>query len=304
MTDEVDIGFEKKRITLEIAAIHPVKMVSPSVKNTKKYKQIFISVQELGIIEPLIVHPQKGSKKKYILLDGHLRLEVLKDLGKIDAACLIARDDEAFTYNKRISRLASVQEHYMILGAIENGVLEERIAKVLGVNVARIRQKKKLLEGICPEAVEVLKDRHFPTGTINVMKRIKPKRQIDMAELMVAANNYSISYARALLLATPNDQLKEPDKKKPVGDIGEEERNRMELEIENLRRNMKSVEEDYGTNVVRLVVSNGYVLRLLDNQHIAKYLGRHQSDLLEQLQHITESISADSGTAPQGDPPR
>ena len=191
----------------------------------------------------------------------------------------------------------------MILGAIENGVPEERIAKVLGVNVARIRQKKKLLEGICPEAVEVLKDRHFPTGTINVMKRIKPKRQIDMAELMVAANNYSISYARALLMATPNDQLKEPDKKKPVGDIGEEERNRMELEIENLRRNMKSVEEDYGTNVVRLVVSNGYVVRLLDNQHVARYLGRHQSDLLEQLQHITESISADSGTVPQGDPP-
>ena len=124
-----------------------------------------------------------------------------------------------------------------------------------------------------------------------------------MAELMVAANNYSISYARALLMATPDDQLKEPNKKKLIGGIGEEERQRMELELENLCRNMKTVAEDYGTNVVRLVVANGYVLRLLDNEHIASYLGRNQSDLIEQLQHITESISAHTGNAPQGDPP-
>ena len=34
--------------------------------------------------------------------------------------CLISKDDEAFTYNKRINRLATVQEHYMILKAIES----------------------------------------------------------------------------------------------------------------------------------------------------------------------------------------
>ena len=129
MTDDVHIGFERERITLKFADIHPVRTVSSSVKNTKKYKQISISVQEIGIIEPLIVHPQMGSKKKYTLLDGHLRLEVLKNLGKMDVTCLIAKDDEAFTYNKRINRLANIQEHYMILRAIKNGVSEERIAK-------------------------------------------------------------------------------------------------------------------------------------------------------------------------------
>ena len=33
--------------------------------------------------------------------------------------CLIADDDEAFTYNKRVNRLATIQEHYMIVKAIE-----------------------------------------------------------------------------------------------------------------------------------------------------------------------------------------
>ena len=33
--------------------------------------------------------------------------------------CLIATDDEAFTYNKRIKSPAIIQEHKMILKAIE-----------------------------------------------------------------------------------------------------------------------------------------------------------------------------------------
>jgi hypothetical protein len=33
----------------------------------------------------------------------------------------LARDDEAFTYNKRVNRLSIVQEHFMILRAIDRG---------------------------------------------------------------------------------------------------------------------------------------------------------------------------------------
>jgi hypothetical protein len=73
--------------------------------------------------------------------------------------CLIATDDEAFTYNKRINRLAPIQEHFMIVRAIERGVSEQRIARALGVNVPRIRQKRALLHGICREVVELLKDK-------------------------------------------------------------------------------------------------------------------------------------------------
>lgn len=296
MTEDVNIAFEKRRITAAINDLYPVKIISDSMKKTKKYQQIAISVQEVGIVEPLVIHRQKNPKDKYLLLDGHLRLEALKDLGATEAPCLVAKDDEAFTYNKRINRLASIQEHYMILNAIKNGVSEARVAQALGVDIARIRQKRKLLDGICPEVIEILKDRHFPGGSINAMKRMKPLRQVETVELMVATNNFSLSYARALLMATPKDQLKEPEGKKPTGGIGDEERRRMETELENVRRDMKTVEADYGTNVVRLVVANGYVIRLLNNHHVAHYMGRNQSDLLEQLQSITDSISDDTGT--------
>jgi hypothetical protein len=84
---------------------------------------------------------------------------VLKDRGEIDVTCLISTDDEAFTYNKRVNRLAIIQEHRMFVKAIERGVPEERIAKALNVNVAMIVRKRSLLDGVCSEAAELLKDK-------------------------------------------------------------------------------------------------------------------------------------------------
>jgi hypothetical protein len=75
------------------------------------------------------------------LLDGHVRLEVLRQIGETHARCLVATDDETYTYNRRVNRMATIQEHNMILKAIRHGVSEERIAKVLKVDVAIIRQK-------------------------------------------------------------------------------------------------------------------------------------------------------------------
>lgn len=53
---------------------------------------------------------------------------------------LVATEDEAFTYNK-VSRIAVIQEHKMILKAIEKGVPEERLAMALNVNVSSIRPR-------------------------------------------------------------------------------------------------------------------------------------------------------------------
>lgn len=289
-TKLVNIGFEPDRLELLIKDILPSRPVTKTMRNAKKYEQVEVSVKDIGLVEPLIVFPSSESSGKFQLLDGHLRLEVLKNMGEKTAPCLISKDDEAFTYNKRISRLAPVQEHYMILKAIDKGVPPERIAKALGVNVKRIQDKSKLLVGICPEVIEILKDRHFANGMTHVLKRMKPLRQIEAVEFMVAANNFSVSYAKALLMATPDEQLCDPKKKKNVNGISEKQRLRMEREMEKLQRDVKAVEEDYGTNMVRLIVSNGYVTRLLENDPVADYLERHHSDLLTELQNLSHTL--------------
>jgi len=48
----------------------------------------------------------------------------------------------------------------MIRKAIERGVSEEKIALALDLNPRSIVRKAKLLDGICEEAVGILKDKH------------------------------------------------------------------------------------------------------------------------------------------------
>ncbi len=50
-----------------------------------------------------------------------------------------------------------------------------------------------LLEGICPEAAELLKDRHFSAELGRLLWKMKPTRQIECTELMVSANTLSVS---------------------------------------------------------------------------------------------------------------
>ena len=52
---------------------------------------------------------------------------MLKDLQIDRVTCLVSTDDESFTYNRQVNRLATVLEHKMILKLIERGVPEDRI---------------------------------------------------------------------------------------------------------------------------------------------------------------------------------
>jgi len=154
----VKMAFIPETVMIDVDKILPLKQIKPSTKNTKKYRQIYTSVKEVGIIEHLVVYPQNDKTGFYMLLDGHMRLEALKDLKQKEVRCLISTDDEGFTYNHKVNRLSTIQEHFMILKAIEKGVSEERIAQTLNVNIAKIREKRDLLKGITPEIVELLKD--------------------------------------------------------------------------------------------------------------------------------------------------
>ena len=165
------MGFEAASQRLAITDIQPLKMVSAAVKKTPKYAQIVASIGEVGIVEPPVVARDRNDHGKYLLLDGHLRIEALKDQGETEVACLISMEDEAFTYNKRINRIAIIQEHRMIIKAIERGVSEERIAKSLNVDVASIKRKRRLLDGICSEAAEILKDKHIAVHAFAELKK-------------------------------------------------------------------------------------------------------------------------------------
>jgi ParB-like chromosome segregation protein Spo0J len=286
----VAAAFEPETRIIAIEAILPVKRLTSGVKSSRRYRMIADSIAEVGIIEPPVVFPDRRQPGTYLLLDGHLRLEILKDRGEREVFCLLATDDEAFTYNKRINRLAPIQEHFMIVRAIERGVSEQRIARALGVHVPRIRQKRALLHGICPEVVELLKDKHISSTAMAQLKKMRAGRQIEAAELMLTVNNFTTAYARALLAATPRDQLMNSAKAKQISGVSAEQMARMEREMANLQRDLKLVEDSYGGDVLSLVLARGYLAKLFSNATVAKYLDRHQPDIAVELRDLIDAI--------------
>lgn len=283
------LSFEATCLCIPIAAIQPLKLITPAIKKSPKYAQIVASIGEVGLVEAPVVARDRGERGKYLLLDGHLRIEALKDMGKTEVECLVSSDDEAFTYNRRVNRIAIIQEHRMILKAIERGAPEERIAKAFNVNVDEIRRKRRLLEGICPEAVELLEDKHVALNAFGFLRQMVPLRQMEAAELMVAMNKYSAGYARSLLAATPQAQLVNPRRPKAVRGLTETQLALMERESAQLEREFKLVEQSYGTDHLHLVLAKGYLARLLANERVVRYLEQHHQELLAEFARIAEA---------------
>ena len=284
----VTMGFEEVGIRIPIANILPLRLVGGAVKKSPKSAPIAGSLREVGIIAPPVAARARGGPGTYPVLDDHLRIDILRDMGETEVVCLVSTDDEAFTYNRRVNRIAIVQEHKMILKAVERGVSEERIARALNVNVAEIQLKRRLLNGICPEAAEILKDKHISISSFTEFRKMAPLRQIEAAELMVAMNKYTITYAKSLLAATPQEQLADVYKRKIVKGLTEKQMALMERESANLGRELKMAEQSYGTDHLDLVLAKGFLAKMLGNARVVRYLTQHHKEILSEFLKVAE----------------
>jgi hypothetical protein len=283
MKQTVHAAFDLNGVTLPLSAIHPIRQVKSTDHAWGKYRAILSSIREVGMIEPLIVHPQKKSCDVYFLLDGHMRLKALLELGRTEAFCLVANDDDAFTYNDKINRLSLIQEHAMILRAVENGIAKEQIAKALGFDVAKIRASLSLLDGIHADAVELLKDRPITANALRLFRKVSPARQVDMAQLMRSGNNYTKAYAEALIVGTPTELLVNGSKPRPVRGVSEEEVARMKKEMEVLERDYRLHQDRFGENSLHLNATQRYVKRLLDNAKVRRFITTRYPEILEEF---------------------
>lgn len=297
MSEKVGIAFERRIAVLPLSTLLPLKQVPESIKHTVKYKRIAKSFSEVGIIEPIVVTRSRDQKNRYLLLDGHMRYCVLLDHGERETRCLIANDDEAFTYNKRINRLATIQEHFMLVRALERGVSEEKLANALNVDLKLIKRRRTMLNDICPEVIELLKNRSVNPRAFDALQKMKPMRQMEAADLMISAANFTTSYARALLAATRQTDLVQADRPKKIAGITPEQMARMEHEMATLHQDFKAVETSYGDDVLHLVIASGYLSKLVNNRAIERYLVQHHPEILSKFKAIISAASLDQPNA-------
>lgn len=289
---KIKIAFNFEPLYLSPEQILVTKILPKHINTLKKYKQIRASINEIGIIEPLSITEQKGKNQPYILLDGHVRFEILKELGCTKIPCLISADDESYTHNKHINRLATVQEHFMIRRAIEQGVNEERLAKALNLDIQSIQLKLKLLNGICPEVIDLLKDREISPQIFSILRKMKPIRQIECTDLMLSLN-LTVLYAKALLVATDNSLLITSPKKTRKNNPSIESIKKIENDIASLHLQYKNIEQNYAQDTLKLVLAIGYLTKLTLNIQIRNYLEKYHPEILSNFESLIKLNSID-----------
>lgn len=277
-------AFQHFIVSIPLDQIVPQSSISAEIRAGSAFRQIAASVKEIGLIEPLAVFQR--SQTEYLLLDGHIRLDVLKSIGASVARCILATDDESYTYNRRVNSIPPIAQHLMLLEALRNGLTEERIAKSLDLDISVIRRKRDMLNGICDEVVAMLKDFKLNANVFLIMKKMVPLRQIEVAEHMIANSAFSLTFAKALLFGTRPEMLLVRPKSREVKATADSIS--FSDESDSLMKGLRGIEDSFGKDVLTLTICQSYVERLLKNPKILRYLERRHEQSLGVLQSWLE----------------
>ena len=107
---------------------------------------------------------------------------------------------------------------------------------------------------------------------------------------MIAANNVTVAYAEALLVATPAACLVDAKKPAKLTGVTHEQMARMEREMSNLQEQSKIGEQTCGQGVLNLVLAKGYLVKLLECEPALAYLRQHHTDLVPEFESIRDVV--------------
>ena len=174
------------------------------------------------------------------------------------------------------------------------------LARAFNLKMGSINRRINLLEGICPEAIELLQDKQFIPDLTRVLRCMKPVRQAEAIELMIASNAITVTHCEALLKATPTDQRtdgqpSEARNKTPAI----EQIVKLEKEMNQVQTQYKDAEKCYGSDLLNLVVAKGYLTKLLTNDAVKSYISRHEPEIFDHLEAMVNTVSMEEAVQQQ-----
>ena len=260
-------------------------------KNYKKlisYNSILSSIREVGIIQPLVVciSPNNG---KYKILDGHVRFYALRELKQKYVYCIIANDNERYTFDAQINNLSTFQKAAMIAKAVKNRVSVKRIASALGISEKQILSDMNVTEGLDGKVVEILKTANVTSKSLRELKRVRNARQIQIAQMMKSSNNYSLTFVSSLVSASLPCDFHEGQRKTGKVRMDFSEIRTLEAASDSLEVRAKESLEKYHAQIFDLVTVIGFLRRLMEDDRINGYISRNFAGYYPELKKISEN---------------
>ena len=249
----------------------------------REYERIRASILAVGLIEPLLVFPEDDY---YIILNGHQRYRILLELGVETVPCIFAPEKESFTSNRMVNRLSPLQESRMIKKSLDE-LDEKTIAAALGIAHIAHRLNATLLKQLHPIIAAAFDAETINKACVLELSYVMPKRQEEILRTMENYKDYSVPFARSLVLKTPQHARAKnrTGVKNPWA--------RSEQRKSDLLKKLADAEEkhdfyttlyrQYSINLLKLVI---YVRLLVTKEHIAAYLRESHPDILATFQEI------------------
>lgn len=264
-----------------------VKLVPRTERQvSKKYLQrIEASLRAVGLIDPFIVYRQGDM---YEILDGGLRYQILLDMGVEVVPCLLANQREAFTANRMVNHLSASQEMRMLRKSLEE-LDEGTIANALGITGIKHRLNDGLIKRLDPTVAKA-----FEAGKLNLqcakeLTHVKPERQVEILQLMESCKDFSVTFARGMVLKTPVAKRAKTQSAKTPWTQAEDKKSRMLQRLQEAEQQQdfySSLYRQYTTNLLKLVI---YARSLISQSEVRQYLEAHHPQQLEVFQQIISS---------------
>ncbi|MCM7272265.1 ParB N-terminal domain-containing protein [Enterobacter hormaechei] len=284
-------SFSNEFMHLDVYKLTPSKPLIHNIKNSIKYQQVKKSISEFELVEPILVYFDK-KENEIRILDGHLRIEAMKELGIEKAACIISTLDDTFTPNKHVNHMNPIQEYKMIKKALTK-VSVEKLSAVLGISIENIIGKTNLLTGIDPIVISLLSDKPVPRATFSILKKMKPIRQIEAVESMIGFDNYSRGLAVSMLDNTPGHLLVKEKKQPLKHNQAKQAMLRLEREMTVTKEETSKIKHEYGSNTLKFSIARSYIDSLLSSPKILHWFLENEPQYLTELKNISKINSID-----------
>ena len=267
---------------IDIEKLVPLNERSINLKKNRGYRKILSTIKMIGLIEPLDVYKENGH---YVILNGFLRYKAFQEHEINTVPCLIHAKKEGYTYNKMVNRLSPVQESRMLQEALKT-LDQSTVAEVFGVKSLQYRLSKGLLKELDSKVVNAIDKGTISRRCAKELTYVSKKRQNIILREMEKCEDFSIAFARALIIKTPSDMRNHSKKKrKPwAGDSEKKQELVAKLETTSKRYDFYSnLYRQYSADLLKLYI---YVRKLITNEKTRLYLEINFLEIFEQFESI------------------
>jgi len=267
---------------IDINKLVPLTVREINFKKNRGYQKILATIKMIGLIEPLDVYKEKN---QYVILNGFLRYKALQELNISPVPCLIHPNKEAYTYNKMINNLSPVQESRMIRQALKT-LDHSTMAQVFGVKSLQYRLSSGLLKNLHATVVNAIDNAKITRGCAKELTYVTKDRQEEILKEMTRCEDYSIAFARALVIKTPSNKRNPNKKKKKPWAEDSEKKQELVNKLENISKRYdfySNLYRQYSADLLKLYV---YVRKLITNEKIRLYIEINFPEIYMQLENI------------------